>query len=134
MKVDLHSLQRGTLQHRPDVVPRQFSSDLLHQGIGESAGQLLVDGRRCGQLQVGRVHTGQGENLAEEGEEVSILGRWVTVQPEASRGQGREEALEANSKPIGQVKSRLATSSKVAAGLFGQHGLGPGLRAGEATS
>jgi hypothetical protein len=132
MEVDLHSLQRGTLQPRPEVMPRQVSCDPLHQGIEESAGKLLVDGRRCGQLQVGRVHTGQGEDLMEEGEEVSILGRWVTLQPEASRSQGREEALEANSNPLGQVKSRLVTSSQVAAGLFGQHGLGPGLRTGEA--
>ena len=93
MEVGLHSLQRGTLQPQPDVVPRQVSSDSLHQGGGEGAGQLLVDGCRCGQLQVGRVHTGQGEDLAEEGEEVNILGRWVTLQPEASRGRGKEEAL-----------------------------------------
>ncbi len=106
--------------------------DPFNQEGGESAGQLLVDGRRCGQLQVGRVHTGQGEDLAEEGEEVSMLGTRVTFQPEASRGQGREEALEADSKPVGQVKGRAATSSQVAAGLLGQHGLGPSLRAGEA--
>jgi hypothetical protein len=132
MEVDHHSLQRGTLQPRPDVVPGQVSSYSLHQGGGEGAGQLLVDGRRCGQLQVGRAHTGEGEDLAEEGEEVSILGRWVPFQPKASRGQGREEALEADSKPVGQVKSRSATSSQVAAGLLGQHGLSSGLRAGEA--
>jgi hypothetical protein len=97
MEVNLHSLQRETLQPRPDVVPRQVSSDSLHQVGREGEGQLLVDGRRCGQLQVGRVHTGQGEDLKEEGEEVSILARWFTFQPEASRGQGREEALEADS-------------------------------------
>jgi hypothetical protein len=114
------------------VVPRQVSSDSLHQGGGEGAGQLLVDGRRRGQLQVGHVHTGQGEDLAEKGEEVSILCSRVTFQPAASRGQGREEALEADSKPVGQVKSRSATSSQVAAGLLGQLGLSSGLRAGEA--
>jgi hypothetical protein len=131
VEVDSHSLQRGTLQPRPDVVPRQVLSDPLHQGSGEGACHLLVDGR-CGQLQVCCVHTGQGEDLAEEGEEVSKLGRWFTLQPEASRGQGREEALEADSKPVGQVESRAATSSQVAAGLLGQNGLGSGLRAGEA--
>ncbi len=126
MEVNPHSLQRGTLKPRPDVVPGQVSSDPLYQGSGEGAGQLLVDGRRCGQLQVGRVHTGQSGDLAEEGEEVRKLCRWFPLQPEASRGQGREEALEADSKPVGQVESMVATSSQVAAGLLGQHGLSSG--------
>ncbi len=43
MEVDL---QGGTLQPRPDVVPRQVPPDPLNQGGGESAGQLLVDGGR----------------------------------------------------------------------------------------
>ncbi len=89
------NLQGGTLQPRPDVVPRQVPPDPFNQESGESAGQLLVDARRCGQLQVGRVHKGQGEDLAEEGEEVSILGRQVTLQPEACKGG--EETLEADS-------------------------------------
>jgi hypothetical protein len=110
-------------------VPGQVSSDPLYQGSGEDAGQLLVDGRRCGQLQVGRVYTGQGEDFAEEGEEVRKLGRWFPLQPEASGDQGREEALEADSKPVGQVESRAATSSQVVTGLLGQHGLSSGLRA-----
>jgi hypothetical protein len=97
MDADLHGPQGGTLQPRPDVMPRQVPPDPLHQRGGESAGQLLVDGRRCGQLQVGRVHTGQGEDLTEEGEEVSILGRRVTLHLEANRGQDREEVLEADS-------------------------------------
>jgi hypothetical protein len=40
----------------------------------------------------------------EEGEEVSILGRWVTFQPEASRGQGREEVKEA--RKTGDLESQ----------------------------
>jgi len=130
--VHLHSLQGWTLQPRPDVVPGQVPSDPLHQGGGEGAGQLLVDGCRCGQLQVGRVHTGQGKDLAKQGEEVRILARRLPLQSEASGGQGREESLEADPNPVGQVKGRAATSSQVAAGLLGQHGLCPGLRAGEA--
>ncbi len=63
---------------------------------------------------------------------VSILARRLTLQSEASGGQGREESLEADPKPVGQVKCRVATSSQVAAGLLGQHGLSSGLRAGEA--
>ena len=102
------------------------------RGVGRGAGQLLVDGCRCGQLQVGCVHTGQGKDLAKQGEEVCILARRLSLQSEASGGQGREESLEADTKPVGQVKGRPATSSQVAAGLFGQHGLCPGLGAGEA--
>ncbi len=74
MDVNLHSLQGWTLQPRPDVMPGQIPSDPLHQGGGGGgAGQLLVDGCRCGQLQVGRVHTGQDKDLAKQGEEVCIL-------------------------------------------------------------
>jgi hypothetical protein len=40
--------------------------------------------------------------------------------------------LEADSKPVGHVERRSATSSQVAAGLLGQHGLSSGLRTGEA--
>ena len=60
------------------------------------------------------------------------MARRFTFQSEVIGGQGREEALEADSKPVGQVKSRAATSSQVAAGLLGQHSLCPGLRAREA--
>jgi hypothetical protein len=70
--VNLHRLQGWTLQPWPDVVPGQVPSDPLHQGGGEGAGQLLVYGCRCGQLQVGCVHTGQGKDLVKQGNKIKI--------------------------------------------------------------
>ncbi len=54
LEVNLRGQQGGTLQPRPDVVLRQVPADPLHQGGGEGAGQLLVDGRRCRHLEVGQ--------------------------------------------------------------------------------
>ncbi len=60
MEVDLHGPQGGTLQPPPDVLQRQVPPDPLHQGVGESAGQLLVRGvlgNKCaGQHNLKTVH------------------------------------------------------------------------------
>jgi hypothetical protein len=92
---------------------------------GKCEGEFLVDGGRFNLLEAESIHTVQREDLSEEGEE---------VDPEAGRCHPWEDTLEAKSNPVGQVESWAVTSPQEMAGLLGQHGLGPCLRAGEAKS
>jgi hypothetical protein len=111
------------------IWPKRF-----HQRGGKGEGEFLVDGRLYNLLKVASVHAIQREELSDEGEEASTLNWRVSIHHEASRGHPWEKALEADSNPIGQVKIWLATGCQKRTGLLGQHGMGPGLRAGEAKS
>ncbi len=77
-------------------------------GGREGGGQLLVDGRRLGQLEAASVNAVWRENFLEEGGKVCIVASRVPDHRDASWGHGREKSLEADAQPIGQVKGWAA--------------------------
>ncbi len=96
MEVDFPGHQVGSLQPQPDAVQGQIRSDLLYKGGVEGEGELIVDGRQFDLQEAASVHTVQGENLPETGEEVTIQTWRVTDPHEASRGHPGENSLEAD--------------------------------------
>jgi hypothetical protein len=62
----------------------------------EGEGDLLVDGCQFDLQEVASVHTVQGENLPETGEEVTIQAWRVAGHHEESIGHPRELSLEAD--------------------------------------